>query len=138
MLSELFPLLLVLVMCIAPQAAHQTKEHDRTPMYHVPRRLRQTRLFAPTDRNVNHQLPNTYHGDPLGPKAKGHMRILLNNPNIISVQNDFVDFQYICQRMLSHDVDIWGPPKSGVYWKQGNPQNHCNQIPKDCWSLTLS
>jgi hypothetical protein len=59
------------------------------------------------------------------------MRLLLNNPNKISAQNDFVDFQYSCQRMLAHDVDIWGLSETGVDWKQGYPRNRCNKILKD-------
>ena len=57
----------------------------------------------------------------------------MQNPNRISAQNDFVDFQYICQRMLSHDVDIWGLSESGIDWKQGFPRHRCTQILKDFW-----
>ena len=102
-------------------------------MHHVPRRLRQTRLFVPTERSSDEIRSNDYYGDPLGPKASGHLRILLQNPNKISAQNDFVDFQYICQRMLAHDVDIFGLSESGVDWKQGYPRNKCNQIMRDFW-----
>jgi hypothetical protein len=100
--------------------------------HHVPHRLRQTRLFTPTEQALNGGLLlNNYYRNPLGPKAEGHIRFLMNNPNKISAQNDFVDFQYICQRMLAHDVDVWGLSETGVYWKQGYPRNRCNQILKD-------
>jgi hypothetical protein len=131
MIYKLLLSVLLLVMCTVPQTAH-AHERDHLPIHYVPRRLLgQTRLFVPTDCTVNNQLPNNYHGDPLGPKATGHMRLLLNNPNKISVQNDFVDFQYICQCMMAHDVDIWGLPETGVDWKQGYPRNRCNKILKD-------
>jgi hypothetical protein len=129
MLRPLLCYLLILCMCNAPQATAPT-EHP-TPIYQVPRRLRQTRLSVPTDRANDQNLPNNYYGDPLGPKATGHVRLLLHNPNRISAQNDFVDFQYICQRMLAHDVDIWGLSETGVDWKQGYPRNRCKQILKE-------
>jgi hypothetical protein len=95
--------------------------------------LRQTRLIVPTDRVKTPLLANDYCGDPLGSKAAGHMRLLLHNPNKISAQNDFVDFQYICQRMVCHDVDIFGLSETEVDWKQGYPWNRCNQILRDFW-----
>jgi hypothetical protein len=106
---------------------------NTTPIHHVPRRLRQTRLIVPTDRVKTPLLANDYCGDPLGSKAAGHMRLLLHNPNKISAQNDFVDFQYICQRMVCHDVDIFGLSETEVDWKQGYPWNRCNQILRDFW-----
>ncbi len=130
MLKQLL-LLLLLNICIAPQAANGLE--TQAPIHHVPRRLRQTRLFTPTERATAPLLPNNYCGSPLGPKASGHMRLLMNNPNRVSAQNDFVDFQHICQRMLAHDVDIFGLPESGVDWKQGHPRNRCNQILRDFW-----
>ena len=123
---------LLLAICIAAQAANAL-DLQPTPIHHVPRRLRQTRLFVPTERSSDEIRSNDYYGDPLGPKASGHLRILLQNPNKISAQNDFVDFQYICQRMLAHDVDIFGLSESGVDWKQGYPRNKCNKIMRDFW-----
>lgn len=127
MIQSLFLLLFMSIGALAPHALAQTP----TPLHHIPRRLRQTRLFTPTERTTDNKLPNNYYGNPLGPKADGHARFLMNNPNKISAQNNFVDFQYICQRMLAHDVDIWGLSETGVDWKQPFVRNRCNQILKD-------
>jgi hypothetical protein len=62
-----------------------------------------------------------------------YSRLLLHNPNGISAQNDFVDFQHICQRMLAHDIDIFGLSETGVDWTLGHPRNRCNQILRDFW-----
>jgi hypothetical protein len=130
MLKQL--LYLLLTISIASNAANGLDPHP-TPIHHVPKRLRQTRLFAPSERSNDPLLPNDYYGSPLGPKASGHMRLLLNNPNRISAQNDFVDFQYICQRMLAYDVDIFGLSETGVNWKLGYAWNRCKQILQDFW-----
>jgi hypothetical protein len=120
---------LLLAICIAAQAANALDPHP-TPIHHVPRRLRQTRLFVPTERSTDELLANDYYGNPLGPKATGHMRLLLQNPNKISAQDDFVDFQHMCQRMLAHDVDIFGLPETGVDWKQGLPPESLQSDPE--------
>ena len=126
-----FLLLLSIYMPI-PSLIPQAPPDTPLPAHHVPRRFRQTQLFAPTERTLpTALLPNDYYGNPMGPKADGHLRFLLHNPNRISAQNDFVDFQYICQQMLAHDVDVWGLPESGIDWKQGYPRNRCNKILKD-------
>jgi hypothetical protein len=95
---------LLLAMCITTtQAVNAIDRPSLTPIHHIPRRLRQTRLFVPTSRATAPILSNDYHGNPLGPKAEGHTRILLNNPNRVSPANDFLEFQYICQRLMAHD-----------------------------------
>ncbi len=132
MIQQLQLLLLLLAILIQPQAVNGLILQP-PPVHHVPRRLRQTRLFTSSDRATAPLLANDYYGNPLGPKAEGHMRILLQNPNKISAQNDFVDFQYICQRMLAHDVDIFGLSETGIDWKQGYPRNRCVNIMKDFW-----
>jgi hypothetical protein len=130
MLPQLLPLLLTI--CIASTAANGLDPFP-TPIHHVPRRLRQTRLSVPTEQTHSQPLANDCYGSPLGPKADGHLRLLLQSPNKISAQNDFVDFQCIWQRMLAHDVDIFGLSETGVDWKQGYPRNRCNQILRDFW-----
>jgi hypothetical protein len=125
-------LLFLLAICITSHAVNGLAPHH-TPIHHVPRRLRQTRLSVPTERTTGPILANDYYGSPLGPKADGHLRLLLHNPNRISAQNDFVDFQYICQRMLAHDVDIFSLSETGVDWKLGYPRNRCNQLLRDFW-----
>jgi hypothetical protein len=89
--------------------------------------------FVPTERTNGPMLANDYCGSPLGPKADGHLRLVLHNPNRILAQNDFIDFQCICQRMLAHDVDIFDLSETGVDWKLGYPRNQCNQILRDFW-----
>jgi hypothetical protein len=131
MMQQLLSLLL-LAICIAVQAAN-TLDLQPTSIHRVPRQIRQTRLFVPTERATDELLANDYYGNPLGPKASGHMRLLLQNPNKISARDDFVDFQYICQRMLAHDVDIFGLSETGVDWKQGYPRNRFNNILRDFW-----
>jgi hypothetical protein len=79
------------------------------------------------------QLPNNYWGDFLGPKHKKHLRVYLQNPNRISARDDFVDFQYLCQALCSHDVDIFGLSETGLDWKQHGPRNKCRQTLNDFW-----
>jgi hypothetical protein len=121
---------LLFLMHIGSSTPHALAPPPR-PLHHIPRRLRQTRLLTPTERATDAKLPNNYYGNPLGPKASGHARFLMNNPNKISAQNNFVDFQYICQRMMAHDVDIWGLSETGLDWKQAFVRNRCNTILKD-------
>jgi hypothetical protein len=126
-------LLFLLAICITSHAVRNGLAPHHTPIHHVPRRLPQTRFSVPIERTTCPILANDCCGSPLGPKADGHLRLLLHNPNRVSAQNDFVDFQHICQRMLAHDVDIFGLSETGVDWKLGYPKNRCNQILRDFW-----
>ena len=46
-----------------------------------------------------------------------------------SARDDFVDFRYLCQMLMTHEVDIFGlPAESGLDWKQHTPRNKCKQI----------
>ena len=101
--------------------------------------LRQQRInFAiPARRQEqNHTLPKNSWGDFLGPKHPSHLRCYLQNPNRISARDDFVDFRYLCQMLMTHDVDIFGLPESGLDWKQHTPRNKCRQIMDDFWNHT--
>ena len=113
---------LLLAISIAPQAANALDPH-LAPIHHVPRRLQQTRLFVTTQRAADELLANDHRGNPLDPKAEGHTRLHLQIPNKISARDDFVDFQSMGQRMVAHDVQIFGLSKTGVDWNQGHPRN---------------
>ena len=65
-----------------------------------------------------------------------HLLCYLQNPNRISARDDFVDFQYLCQMLMTHEVDIFGLPESGLDWKQHTPPNKCRQIMYDFWDHT--
>ena len=54
-----------------------------------------------------------------------------------SARDDFVDFRYLCQMLMTHEVDIFGlPAESGLDWKQHTPRNKCRQIMDDFWQHT--
>ena len=101
--------------------------------------LRQQRInfAAPARRqDQNHTLPKNSWGDFLGPKSPLCLWCYLQNPNRNSARDDFVDFRYLCQMLMTHDVDIFGLPESGLDWKQHTPQNKCRQIMDDFWDHT--
>jgi hypothetical protein len=67
MLRQFLLSLLLLAICITTTQAVDALDRPPTP-------------FVPTNRATAPVLSNDYHGNPLGPKAEGHTRILLNNP----------------------------------------------------------
>lgn len=120
-------------MCLQQPIPAPTNQPNTRP-------LRQQRLNfnTPAGRNAQNRrkLPNNYWGDFLGPKHAEHLRVYLQNPNRISACDDFVDFRYLCQVLLSNDVDIFGLSETGVDWKQHEPRMKCQQILDDFWQHT--
>jgi hypothetical protein len=106
------------------------------------RYLRQQTIasFLPTRRQVHltRKLANIYWGDYLRPKDTDHLHIYLHNPNRISAKDEFVDFQYFCQNLLSNKVDIFCLPGTGINWKQHKPRNRCHNIMSDFWTHSRS
>jgi hypothetical protein len=57
----------------------------------------------------------------------------MQNPNRISARENFTDFEYLCQNLLTHDVDIFSLPETGIDWKKHQPRNRCRQILDNFW-----
>jgi hypothetical protein len=92
-------------------------------------RFRQHRIpFRPRQTDAPVASNNNYWGDYLGPKYPSHLRIYMQNPNRISARENFTDFEYLCQNQLTHDVDIFSLPETGIDWKKHQPPNRCRQI----------
>jgi hypothetical protein len=98
-------------------------------------RYRQHRIpFRPCHTTDPVASNNQYWGDYLGPKDPPHLRMYLQNPNRISARKNFTDFEYLCQNLLTHDVDIFSLPETVIDWKKHQPRNRCRQILDNFWS----
>jgi hypothetical protein len=97
----------------------------RFRQHHIPFRPHQTP--APAASN------NKYRGDYLGQKDPSHLRVYMQNPNCISTCEHFTDFEYLCQNLLTHNVDIFSLPETGIDWKKHQPRNRCRQILDNFW-----
>ena len=100
-------------------------------------RQQQINFATPARRQEqNQKLPQNSWGDFLGPKSPARLCCYLQNPNRISARDSFVDFRYLCQMLMTHEVDIFALPGSGLDWKQHTPRNKCRQIIDDFWQHT--
>jgi hypothetical protein len=99
---------------------------SRYQQYSIPFRPRHT-----TDPVASN---NQYWGDYLGPKDPSHLRMYLQNPNRISARENFTDFEYLCQNLLTHDVDIFSLSETGIDWKKHQQRNRYRQILDNFWS----
>ena len=75
----------------------------------------------------HHYITSIFHPQPIfipkhdiSSKEHEHIRIVLQNPNGISCENNFFEYQLLLEHMRSVDSDIILLPETNLCWSQNN------------------